>query len=301
MQLRHLRTFVAIADHGTLSAAARSLSKTQGAVSQDLRALEDELGLQLVDRSRQRSRITSAGRTLLPEARELLQRSHDIEVSMRQIKEGETGSVVIGALPSFSTIIAGYLAAFRLRHPGVRLRLHSELPETLLNGLEQGDFDIVVNEAELRDDLQTAEIGLEPLFVVVRPDDPIASKADGVTPEDFEGRPLVAFIRDHGGSRLAEYFFAAVGTFPGPAIEVDDPRVMRDLIRRGVGYGIMPLTALLEVDDLVALSPVPKLERRCAVQRLAGRAASDLIGELFTTLADQWTFPDPRDVSAVRL
>src|SRR5262245_24733128 len=120
MQLRHLKTFLTIVDEGTLTAAASALFKTQAAVSQDLKALETGLGLELVDRSGQRVQLTQAGQVLVPMARRLIGELTEVEAEMERIRAGESPIVRIACLPSVAMQVAEVLASYAGQHPDVR-------------------------------------------------------------------------------------------------------------------------------------------------------------------------------------
>jgi DNA-binding transcriptional LysR family regulator len=120
MELRHLTTFLAIVDSGTLTGAARGLYKTQGAVSQDLKMLEAELGVQLIDRSGQRVKLTPAGTALFPLASQVVHGVRKVEIEMSRVKRGEREVVRVGALPSLSLNVSQFLLSYREDNPGLR-------------------------------------------------------------------------------------------------------------------------------------------------------------------------------------
>lgn len=291
MQLRHLQTFVAIADNGTLTAAADVLYKTQGAVSQDLRGLEGELGTTLIDRSGQRIQLTAAGVALLPQARELLQRVRDVEHAMGRIRRGEAGFVRIGCLPSMSVRLATVISELIARHPEIRIGLHTDLQSYLLDALERSELDLVVAEPVLRDDFAAVELGEEPMLLVFERGDPLTAQESVVAPRDIGHRRLVGFFREVGSTRLAEEFFEAVGYYPDPLVEVDDYKVMQQLIRCGVGFGVMPVSTLIDVDDLAWVAPEPPLRRRWVLLRSVRRVLPEIVNETHDFLAERFRPP----------
>jgi DNA-binding transcriptional LysR family regulator len=265
VQLRHLNTFVAITEEGTLTAAAERLYKTQGAVSHDLKSLEAECGLQLIDRSGQRIRLTPAGEALLPHARELVRRVHDLELLVQRYRQGELADVIrVGTLSSLAQRVLDRTIDYREANPEVSFAFYSEVRGVLVSWLRDGTLDLAVAEAGVESDLQATVAGRDDLLVVLPPGDPLADR-EHVTPKDLIDRPMVGFTRELGSSQLATRFFMSVGRYPSPVVELNDSRLMKDLIRRGVGYGLMPRSTVHDDPELVTTQPKPVLQRQIAI------------------------------------
>lgn len=265
MQLRHLNTFVAITEEGTLTAAAERLYKTQGAVSHDLKSLEAECGLQLIDRSGQRIRLTPAGEALLPHARELVRRVHDLELVVQRYRQGEVADVIrVGTLSSLAQRVLDRTIDFREANPEVSFSFYSEVRGVLVSWLRDGTLDLAVAESGVESDLRATVAGRDDLLVVLPPGDPLAGR-DHVAPKDLLDRPMVGFTRELGSSQLATRFFMSVGRYPSPVVELNDSRLMKDLIRRGVGYGLMPRSTVHDDPELVTVQPKPVLQRQIAI------------------------------------
>ena len=291
MQLRQLTTFVAIAECGTLTAASQRLYKTQGAVSHDLRSLEREIDCILIDRSGQRIRLTPAGAALLPHAIELLQRAEDIRREAARMSTGSVGGLRLGTPPSLSGAVLEHVLAYRRSLPDLRFTFFTDLQAALVDGLLEGRLDLVVAEPELRNDLTCTSLDSEDILIALRKSDPLAS-ATKLSPEDMVGRPFIGFIREMASTRLAERFFTPTGVYPSPVIEVEDFRLMRRLIREGIGYGIMPRSALEGaddvVDDIVGIPADPPLQRDIAILTAANRLVSPGITGFRDALIKAW-------------
>src|SRR5215475_10898646 len=137
MEFRHLRSFVAVADELHFGRAAARVHIVQPALSRQIRALEEEMGLRLFERNRRRVALTPAGAAFLDEARGLLEQvTHAVEAA-RRADRGELGSLRIGYVPAMaSTRLPEIVRGFRKRFPGVDVRLQEMTPamqvETLL-------------------------------------------------------------------------------------------------------------------------------------------------------------------------
>src|SRR5207248_2766125 len=120
--LEQLRTFMAVANAGSMSAASRSLCLTQGAISQQVASLEAALGLRLLDRTGGRSRLTEAGRSIATSCEAAIRAVDGVAERARQLTSMEVGSLHIGASPTPAAhYLPRLLSAFIQLHPGVHI------------------------------------------------------------------------------------------------------------------------------------------------------------------------------------
>jgi DNA-binding transcriptional LysR family regulator len=306
MELRHIRTFVAITEHGTLTAAARELYKTQGAVSHDLTELERRLGLRLIDRSGQRIRLTPAGARLLPHAKAMLERMNDLQYAAYRLTQRTADVVRVGTIPSLSMLLSGRLAEFLIEHPDRRFTVINGLPAELVGMLQASELDLVVSHPQLDTGLVVTSLGREASYFLVRSDSPLARLPE-VTPEDVREYPLLGFIRERQATRLAELFFEPLGVYPPTAVEANDFHVLKHLVRQGAGVALLPASALLADGDaepygnssrLRLVPPRPRLYRDVALLRMPGPTSEELRG-FHDFLQAQWRWPDPSASAAV--
>ena len=148
MNLRFLRTFVAIADNAGFARAAARLNLTQSAASRQIQALEDELGLRLFARIGRNARLTAEGEDLLVRSRRLLSDVEAIAAHASALKSGEAGALRVGATPQvIENLLAGFLPRYRKRHPGVDVPLVEDGGARLPDRLERGDLHIAIMPA----------------------------------------------------------------------------------------------------------------------------------------------------------
>src|SRR5580693_1592174 len=146
MELRHLRYFLAVAEELHFHRAATRLHISQPPLSQQIRALERELGVTLLSRNRRRVALTAAGEAFLDDARSILAAVERASERARGIARGSLGTLAIGFVGSamFSPKLPQILREFRARHPDVELVLR-ELPTTVqLAALAAGELDVGV-------------------------------------------------------------------------------------------------------------------------------------------------------------
>jgi LysR family cyn operon transcriptional activator len=145
MNLRYLRTFVAIADFGGFARAATRINVSQPALSRQIKALEAELGVPLFDRIGRRVHLTSEGEDLLRRSRRLLAEADSLGERARSLKAGETGILRVGATPHvIENLLADFLTQYRRRHPGVEVHLVEDGGVRLHSRLERGDVHLTM-------------------------------------------------------------------------------------------------------------------------------------------------------------
>ncbi len=197
MELRHLRYFVAVAEEENVSRAALKLHVSQPAVSRQVRDLEDELGISLLERSAKAVRLTDAGRAFLTGARAVLHQTEEIVKAAKAIAAGG-GEINIGYAPSLTArILPPTLRVFQAALPGIRARLHDLSTEEMLAGLRDDKLDVAFvarpAPAVLRG-INFEELISDPMCLAVAPKHPWARRRS-VTLEEVAREPLIAYTR----------------------------------------------------------------------------------------------------------
>src|SRR5690625_2780232 len=168
MELRHLRYFVTVADELSFSGAARVLRISQPPLSQQIAALEKELGVRLFDRTSRRVELTDTGRALLHEAREVLRRTADIQRTAAGAVDGRVERPLrLGSIPSgVAQLLPAVIPAFRRRHPHVSLLVEAHDVADQVHALLRGELDVgVLRTVDPVAGLDLATITEEPLMV----------------------------------------------------------------------------------------------------------------------------------------
>ena len=167
MNLRALETMVALAEHRSLTQAADALGLSHSAVSLQLKALEDELGVALANRTHRPMKLTAHGLALVERARQVLSGIEQIRAIGRS--DELVGSLRVGVVPSALTgLMPTALAALAEAHPRLRLQVRSDLSADLAHEVRGGDLDVAIltGTEEPPGGLVTHRIGREPLFVL---------------------------------------------------------------------------------------------------------------------------------------
>jgi DNA-binding transcriptional LysR family regulator len=150
VDLRQLRTFVTVAEQGTVSRAALQLHVAQPALSRQISDLENELGLKLFDRIRRRLVLTGEGEQLLEDCRTVLGAAHSLGERAQRLRRGETGILRVGATPqTIEGVFSTFLARYAKRRPDVQVRLTEAVGVGQLSMLERGEIQLCVSLAGL--------------------------------------------------------------------------------------------------------------------------------------------------------
>jgi DNA-binding transcriptional LysR family regulator len=244
MNLRHLRTFLAIADAGGVRRAATRINLSQPATSRQIHALEAELGVQLFDRIGRRVQLTSAGEDLLQRSRRLLRDAEAISERARALKSGHTGVLRVGATPQLiESMMVGFLARHRRRHPGVEVQLIEDGGIRLPMRLERGDVHLaIMPEGNGRFERRL----LYPIYVlaVMARSHPLKRRTM-LDVLDLEGEPLLLLTRAFGAREWFSVACQAAHIRPDIAFESAAPQTVIALAAGGHGIAVVPQGALI--------------------------------------------------------
>ncbi|MDX3187208.1 LysR substrate-binding domain-containing protein [Streptomyces sp. MN03-5084-2B] len=271
MQFHQLAYFVAVAEHRHFTRAAEQVHVAQPSLSQQIRALEHDLGAPLFHRIRGNVSLTEAGETLLPIARRILADAETARLAVRELAELDRGRVRLGAPPSLCTgLLPAMLAAFRRRYPGIQLELHESGSGDLRQRLAEGALDLAL----LAGARTTADAGLtatplllEELVVISAPDAPIPGDRLGIA--GLADVPLVMFRRGYDVREATVNACRAAGFEPSFAIEGGEMDAVLELVRAGVGAAVVPSTVAGDRFRMTRFTPDAGMTR---VVQLAHRA-----------------------------
>ena len=245
MNLRHLRTFVSVADAGGLRRAAGRVNLSQPAISRQLHALEAELGVRLFDLIGRRVQLTSAGEDLLQRSRRLLIDVEAIGERARALKSGQTGVLRVGAMPQLiESLMVPFLKQYRKRHPGVEIRLTEDGGFLLPKRLERGDVHLAtIPEADERFDSRP----LFPIYVlaVMAPDHRLLKGRAALDVMDFAGEPLLVLTRAFASREWLQSACQAARIRPNIIFESAAPQTLISLAAAGDGIAVVPQAVLL--------------------------------------------------------
>ncbi|WP_051471776.1 LysR family transcriptional regulator [Patulibacter minatonensis] len=306
LDARRLRILREVARRGSFSAAADHLGYTQSAVSQQIAALEREVGVPVLDRHRG-VRPTGAGEVLLRHADGILARIGDAEAELGALRGGQAGPLRMVAFPTAgATVLPPAIAAFRASHPAVDLSLvPMEVPEGRA-ALEAGECDLAVLVEDPDDD------GWEPGAAGRRAEDPfrrthlLDDRMNVMLPaghpladrrrirlEELRDDPWILGRRDYVPDEAI--FVRACGRAgfePQMAFESDDYLAIQGFVAAGVGIALAPDMSLVSLRDDVVVRDLEHPPHRRVVAAVDGRAwrspAVDAMLALVREAADEF-------------
>jgi DNA-binding transcriptional LysR family regulator len=239
--LRELKTFLAVARHGTFAAAGQQVGLTQSAVSAQMRVLEHGLGVRLFDRSGRSAVLNAAGRHALPLAQQMLGLYG--QMALPTAAAEWQGELKVGAIASVQTgLLPEALPQFRTAAPRVELKLVPGVSLNLLSRIDAGELDLALlikPPFELPKELLQISLAREP-FVLVTPlgvsaDDPLQILAE---------QPFVRYDRRSFGGRRVSQFLREQRLNVQEALELDELEAIVRMVECGLGVSLIPRAGL---------------------------------------------------------
>ncbi|AVJ29205.1 LysR family transcriptional regulator [Achromobacter spanius] len=245
MELRQLRTVLAIAETGSLTKAAELLHVVQPALSRQLKQLEDELGTPLFERNRLGMVLTVPGRRFVDQVRVSLKGLNEARADIGAAKSDLLGTVSIGMLPGLAAALAGPLViALQQQYPNLRVRIATGFSDFLQEGLEGGKLDICLMGDYLQSELlQTSPVYSEPIYVLGLPGSGLSEDAP-MTLEAVSRMPMVV-PEARSLRNVIDRACTILGVNLNLVAESDSTAVILDLVSRGVGYTILPVIPIM--------------------------------------------------------
>ena len=289
MDLRQLRYLVALAEEQNFTRAAAREHVAQPALSQQVRRLEDELGVVLVERTTRHMRLTEAGDILVARARRVMAEVDAAHAELDALKGIDVGCVRVGTIHTMGPIdVSLALAIFHERHPGVELTVREEASEELAEMIRDDELDLAflsVTERVESHGLALHQLVSEELVVVLAEDHRLGHRR----------RLRMAELRDEEfisyrqGARLRELLFAAgryAGFEPQVRLESNESERIRRLVARGMGVAILPRSDAVSPGAEVAVVALsdPPLTRDITLAWRKERKHPPAVGE-FLALA----------------
>jgi len=243
VDLRRLEIFLKVAELGSFSRAADALFLTQPTVSEHVRALEDELGVQLLDRLGRGTTPTKAGTLLLGYARRLLTLSREARQAIEQFQGRVSGELVLGGstIPG-EYVLPALIGAFRGKYPDVSISLRIGASRQVQEWVEQGHVEVgVVGALPASRTLETRQLMADDLVLVVPPEHPWVARKT-VTVEDVKREPLILRERGSGSRETLEQALKEVGlelTAFHVVGEIASTQAVKQAVRAGLGLSFV--------------------------------------------------------------
>lgn len=274
MDLRQLEYLVAVADHGSFTAAARALHVSQPTLSHGVRTLEAEVGVELFARLGRSVAITAAGSEVIDAARRVVRDMADVTAAAASVAALETGTVELAALPTLAVDpLAGILGRFRQRHPAVSVRvLEPEDAATVEHAVRSGRAELGLTDIGVGGrGLVRQALGRQEIVLVAPPQ--WDHLPDTVTAKELVALALVATPVGTSTRRLLDLTVARSGREPTIAVEVHHREAIAPLVLAGAGAALLPkgLAAEAARRGAIVRELRPRLARKVGVVHREGR------------------------------
>ncbi|BAY30524.1 LysR family transcriptional regulator [Nostoc carneum NIES-2107] len=245
MELRHLRYFIAVAEEKNFSYAAQRLHIAQPPLSQQISALEAEIGVKLFDRKKRPLQLTSAGQVFLAEARLVLTQVEHAIIQTQRASRGEIGELVVGTNSSIAnSLLPDMLRIFRDRFPHVKLVLRELTAAQQIQELQNRRLDIafdrLLNSYQQNTELCYLPIGRESLVIALPKTHPFASQPE-IPLQDLANEPFVLPSTELVPSYTEIiHLCEQAGFFPNVVQEATWMITVLSLVAGGVGVALLP-------------------------------------------------------------
>lgn len=242
MEMHQLRYFVAVADSGNFTRAARQCFVSQPSLSQQIQKLEDELGHRLFDRLGRRAQLTPAGHAFLERARRVL---FDVEDAARAVREqAGDGRLRLGAVPSVAPyLLPELLPELQQRAPNISFEIYEDFRSYLIEEIEGGQLDAaVLSLPPAGKKLEIVPLFSEPLLVTMPKDHPLAAQA-ALRSTDLAGQKLVLLGDSSSLALQTKRFFGDNHIDVAVACRCAQVKTVKALVAAGVGLAILPKMA----------------------------------------------------------
>ena len=273
--VRQLRALIAVAEHGSFTRAALALHLSQPALTVQVRALEEALGLRLFDRNTRNVALTRVGRDLLPELRRILRELDALLDETRQLALMAGGTVRIAVLPSFaSSLLPDVISGFRALHPEIGFTLRDVIASGVAQLTLAEEVDLGITGGPIEDAQLELLLSSVDRMHAVFPAGHALDDGTSPTLSAVTRHPLVLMSRATSVRAVVDAAVAAEGLAPDIAAEATYMSTAVGMVRAGMGVAILPETAM-EIKALPmlrsALIDDPRLARNISVVKCQGR------------------------------
>lgn len=241
METHQLRYFLAVAQTGSFTQAARQCNVSQPSLSIQIAKLEEELGGPLFERTRKGGRLTARGETFLPRAKAILEQMESAREDAKALSGLTLGKVGLGCMPTTGAhLLPPILTAFRKAYPKIQVHLKEESSPDLARDLEQGEIELaIMDEAGLRPGLDHQAILSEELLLALPAKHPLAGKSH-LSLKQVAEEPFILMKSGHGFRQITLDLYRKAGLEPRVVFESGGIETVQAMVAAGLGISLVP-------------------------------------------------------------
>ncbi len=258
MELHRLRYFVAVAESGGFSKAARRCYVAQPSLSQQIIKLEQELGQRLFERLGRNVALTESGRALLPRARLVLREAEGIKSGIIEDVDAGVGVLSAGFIPTIAPyLLPGALKRFYTGYPRARISLQENLTDRLVRGIVDLEIEVAIMSLPIENSLITTETLFDdPLYLAVSPGHRLLKSGD-IRAKDLKNIPFIALEEDHCLGEQVNNFCYERQINPDVVCRTWNLSTIQHCVSFGNGVSLVPLMMVLtDTTDSCVYRPI---------------------------------------------
>ncbi|WP_413052110.1 transcriptional regulator CynR [Pseudomonas bubulae] len=293
MLARHIKYFLAVAQHHSFTKAAAALHVSQPALSQQVRQLEESLSAQLFDRSGRTTRLTDAGEVYLRYARRASQELEEGKRAIHDVGDLSRGALRVALTPTFTTYLVGPLVeAFHSRYPNITLNLREIAQEQMEELLLADELDVgIAFEDGHSQDIETQPLLIEALALVVGKRHPLAGQS-AIDLDALSAESLILLSEEFATREQIDRYCRQHNITPRVKMEANVIGAVIEVVRRTTLSTLLPATVALAHQGLFAIELSPQrlhrtavlMQRKGAYQTSAARAFIELATDIAAQL-----------------
>ena len=288
MILRHIKYFLAVAEHRSFTRAAVSLYVSQPALSQQIKQLEESLEVTLFDRSGRQVKLTHAGEVYAGYAHKALQDLEEGRRALHDVQNLSRGALRIAITPTFTTYLIGPLIkAFHNLYPNITLSIQEMSQEQMEKQLLDDEFDVGIAFAEVHSaEIETQTLLVETLALVVNKDHPLA-RHQTIDLQTLSEQSLVLLSHEFVTRGQIEHYCRQHSIKPQVLMEANSLSAVLEIIHHTQLTTLLPSNIVSNRDELIAIALAPSLLQRTAVLLQRKGAYQNAATKAFIHLAHQ--------------
>ena len=262
MNTKQIEYFLAVAQELSFTRAAEKLYVSQTAVTQQIQALEDLMGVKLLTRTKKRVELTPAGQIFQTEGRQILEQIDNAFSHARSVSEGMTGSLEIGFANYVGNILGNSLQEFRESYPSIQMHFKSYSPSVMLDRLRAGELDLIfspVFDPAVYEGCFVQEVEQVPLMVILPVNHPLTGKHHLTKKDLLQENLILACTPDSkiGEDSMIIDSFLQEGYHPKIVDKIEDVETILMMINVNMGVSILPSYITLPVSNHRRIVAIP--------------------------------------------
>ena len=296
---RALRYLLAVAEHKSFTRAADALCISQPTLSQQIKHLEEALGIQLLDRSSRVVQLTDAGQVYLVHARRALEELDAGQRAITEVADLTRGSLRLGMTPVTEYLSTALLDAFGARYPGIHLHASETSQDLIESGVAENTMDVGVvaftdtGPSDVWSSrIESQTLFMEPLSLVVGASHPLAARTSAVRPSVFEEEPMALLNSHFALRRHFDLYALEQAIAPRVVVECNSLGLILQSVAQGRLVTVLPTTIALTQPRLTALPVSPDLPHYTIALVSAKGGYRSPACQAFVEMAAAWKFSD---------